>query len=86
MVFGGVWILTTEQIPFPFYITVECDADLKTGNQKGIYFFLTALGLHCFVRAFSSCSKWGYSFLGCVDFSLQWFLLWSTGSRVHSLQ
>ena len=33
MVFGGVWILTIEQIPFPVYITVEGDADLKIGNE-----------------------------------------------------
>ena len=25
--------------------------------------------------------SWSYSFLWCVDFSLRWFLLWSTGSR-----
>ena len=27
-------------------------------------FFVTVLGLRCFVRAFSSCGEWGYSLLG----------------------
>ena len=28
----------------------------------------------------------GYYSLQCVGFSLQWLLLWSTGSRVRGLQ
>ena len=28
-----------------------------------IILFLAALGLHCFVHAFSSCSKWGLLFI-----------------------
>ena len=45
-------------------------------------FFMTVLGLHCFVQAFTSCGEWGLLFLGCSRFSLRWLLLlWSTGSR-----
>ena len=34
------------------------------------------------MRAFSSCSEWGYSLLQCTSFSLRWLpLLRSTGSR-----
>ena len=46
-------------------------------QHQGIYFdlFLTALGLHCWAWAFSSCGEWGRS--------LQWFLLLRfTGSVV----
>ena len=47
-----------------------------------IYLFLAALGLHCCVRAFSSCASGGYSLLQCVGFSLWWLLLLrSAGSR-----
>ena len=47
-----------------------------------IYLFLSALGLRCCARAFSSCSEQGYSSLWCTGFLLQWLLLlWSTGSR-----
>ena len=42
---------------------------------------MTALGLCCFVWAFSSWREWGYSLLQWAGFSLQWLLLWSTGSR-----
>ena len=34
---------------------------------------LPELGLHCFARAFSNCSK-----QACVGFSLRWLILWST--------
>ena len=33
MAWGVVWILTIEKIPFPVYITVEWDADLKIVKQ-----------------------------------------------------
>ena len=46
------------------------------------FFLLVAPGLHCFVWAFSSCRKWGYSSLWCTGFSLQsLLLLTSPGSR-----
>ena len=32
-------------------------------DQKLIFFFLAALGLHCCVPAFSNCSKWGLLFV-----------------------
>ena len=43
--------------------------------------FLVILGLHCFVRVFSSCGVQGLLFMQCVGFSLPWLLLLSTGSR-----
>ena len=46
------------------------------------YLFLAVLGLHCCMRAFSSCGGQGYSSLRCVGFSLRWLLLLrSTSSR-----
>ena len=43
---------------------------------------MAALGLHCCMRAFSSCDEWGYSSLQCTGLSLRWPLsLWSTGCR-----
>ena len=48
-------------------------------------FFLTELGLSCFVRAFPGCAERGL--LLCTGFSFCWLvLLQSTGSRVHGLQ
>ena len=50
-----------------------------------IHLILVVLGLCCCLRAFSSCSEWGYSSLRCSGFSLQWLLLLrSTGSRVQT--
>ena len=52
-----------------------------------IYLFLAALGLHCCMRAFSSCGEWGLLFivvrglLIVAGFSLWLLLLRSTGSR-----
>ena len=48
-----------------------------------MYLFWLRFGCHCCVQAFSSCSKWGYSSLRGVCFSL-WclFSLQSTGCRV----
>ena len=47
---------------------------------------LAALGLHCFVRAFSS-GRERRATLCCMGFSLQWLLsLQSMGSRAHRLQ
>ena len=41
-------------------------------------FILTALGLYCFVQAFSSCSEQGLFLVVAMDFSLWWLLLlWS---------
>ena len=47
--------------------------------------FLTVLGLYCYMRVFSSCSKRGSLYLWCVD--LMWWLLfsWSMGSRARGL-
>ena len=51
------------------------------------YFFRFGyVGSSCCMRAFSSCSEWGYSWLQCSSFSLQWLLLWTRGSRVCGLQ
>ena len=51
-------------------------------NLFFIYLFLSALGLRCCTRAFSSCGKWGYSLLWCSGFLLRWLLLLrSAGSR-----
>ena len=49
-----------------------------------IYIYILAvLDHHWCMRAFSSCSEWGYSLLWCVNFSLWWLLLlWSSGSQV----
>ena len=43
-----------------------------------IYLFFAALGLRCCVRAFSSCSKRGYSLLQCAGFSCG---AWALGVR-----
>ena len=32
-------------------------------NSRFFFIFLTALGLHCCARAFSSCSEWGLLFV-----------------------
>ena len=52
-----------------------------------IYLVLAALGLHCYMQVFSSCSEWGLLF-PVAHGPLMWWplLLWSTGSRVHGLQ
>ena len=48
---------------------------------------MAALGLHCCVWAFSSCSEWGLLSLWCVGVSLWWLLfLQSMGTRVCRLQ
>ena len=39
-----------------------------------IYLFLVGLGTHCCERAFSSCSKWGYSSPPGLGVSLWWLL------------
>ena len=50
------WILTQAYIlkllnsPSPF---------LNCPLQSSIYLFMTALGLHCLIRPFSSCAEWG---------------------------
>ena len=53
-----------------------------TRSHVSFFLFFTALGPHCFVWAFSGCSKWVSSSQQCTGFSLWWLLLlWSTGSR-----
>ena len=47
---------------------------------------MAALGLHCYLWAFSSCTNGGYSSLWFVGVSLQWLLLQSTGCKTHRLQ
>ena len=63
---------------------------ISPGGTKILFIFifldLAMLGLRCCMRAFSSCSEWGYSWLQCSSFSLQWLLLWTRGSRVCGLQ
>ena len=50
-----------------------------------IYIYRVALGLLCFVQAFSSYSEWGLLFV--AGFSLWRLLLrWSMGSRARGLQ
>ena len=47
-----------------------------------IYLFLATLGLHCCVRAFSSCGEWGLLFIAVRGLLLRWLLLLrSTDSR-----
>ena len=49
------------------------------------FIFLAVLCLHYCTLAFSSCSKWEDSWLQCVGFSLEWFVLsQSSGSRCDS--
>ena len=57
-------------------------------NHSSIFFFFWSFGyivssllLHGFSLVAAS---GGHSLLCCVGFSLQWFLLWSTGSRLLS--
>ena len=47
------------------------------------YLFLAALGLHCCVRAFSSCGERGLLFVSVrrLLIAVASLLLWSTGSR-----
>ena len=40
-----------------------------------VFLFVTVLGLHCFVQAFSRCGEGGFFSLQCTGFSLQWLLL-----------
>ena len=59
-------------------------------NRKSVLFlkksFLAALGLHCFAKAFSSCSKGGLLWFRSTGSSLQRLLsLWSTGSGARGL-
>ena len=35
----------------------------NTPNTQDFFFFLAALGLHCCIWAFSSCSEWGLLFI-----------------------
>ena len=54
--------------PFKFYFTY--------------YLFLTVLGAHCCVRAFSSFDKLGLFFVAVRGLLVGWLLLlWSTGCR-----
>ena len=39
------------------------------------------MGLSCYMQSFSSCGEQGLQFVVCTGFSLQWLLLWNTGSR-----
>ena len=51
--------------------------------SRRFYLFMAMLGFHCFVWAFSGCSSQGLLFIAVLGLliSLQWLLLWSTGSR-----
>ena len=52
-----------------------------------IYLVLAALGLHCYMQVFSSCSEWGFLFFVAHGPRMWWPLfLWGTGSKVHGLQ
>uniref|UniRef100_A0AC11ENG1 Uncharacterized protein n=2 Tax=Ovis aries TaxID=9940 RepID=A0AC11ENG1_SHEEP len=51
-----------------------------------IYLFLAGLGLFCCMSFSPAAARRGYSFLRCTGFSLQWLLLWSTGSGVCGFQ
>ena len=62
-------------------------SDMYTLIYLCIYLFLDVLGLRCSMWAISSCREWGLlsscdaQASHCSGFSLQWLLLWSTGSR-----
>ena len=60
-----------KKLPLPcfFLFSVSLMYSLKI-----IYFCLAVLGLCCSGRAFSSCSRQGYSLLQCKGFSLEWLL------------
>ena len=44
---------------------------------------MVALGLHCCMRAFSSCRGRGYSSLRCTGFLLRWLLLFQSSESRH---
>ena len=71
-----------------FFLSLETIDSLKVGLYI-IYLnflFMAALGVHCFVRAFSNCGKRGLLFVA-VQISLQWpLVLQSTGSRAQRFQ
>ena len=50
------------------------------------YIFFVALGLLWRIWAFSSCGEQAPLFVAVTGFSLLWFLLWSTGSKVCSFR
>ena len=50
-----------------------------------IYLFLVVLSLCCCTGFSLVAGSGGYLLVQCMGFSLQWFLLWSSGSRVASV-
>ena len=90
-VFGCLWILTNLTLP------VECNHCLKMWRiveiakfhvvfffNKFIYLFVYFWLRWVFIAASGLslvAAGGGYSSLQCEGFSLQWLLLWSTGSR-----
>ena len=70
-------ILTTPKCISMYIFILVLFAELQTHH---FFFFLAALGFHCYMRAFSSCSEWGLCGARtshCGGFSL----LQNTGSR-----
>ena len=66
-----------------FFLSLETIDSLKVGLYI-IYLnflFMAALGVHCFVRAFSNCGKRGLLFVA-VQISLQWPLVLQSTSSV----
>ena len=51
-------VLLKHKIAFPIFILF-----IYLLKNKFIYLFLAALGLRCYVRAFSSCVEWGLLFI-----------------------
>ena len=45
---------------------------------------MVALGLHCCMRAFSSCRGRGYSSLRCTGFLLRWLLLLQSSESTYT--
>ena len=55
---------------------------LPPESKLFLSFFLVALGLRCWMQAFSSCRRWGLLFTSLHGFLIPWLLLLqSTGSR-----
>ena len=50
-----------------------------------LFLFLAVLGLHCYMRAFSSCDKWGLLFIAVhgllIEMASLCYGAWSLGTR-----
>ena len=73
--------MTLLLLPVVFHSSLSCNFFLYVWFFKKIYLFMAVLGLRFFVRAFSSCGKWGPVFITVRGPLSQPRLLQSTGSR-----